>query len=148
MKVLDLQCSLQHGFEGWFGSEEDFQQQLARGLVECPICGSKEIHKLLSAPRLNLGASQPEADAKPEGTALAHLPDQQLQVSWLRMLRHVVSQTEDVGERFVEEARKMHYGEIEERGIRGQATAAETAALLEEGIAVMPLPSGMNGPLQ
>ena len=135
MKVLNLQCSHSHSFEGWFASEDDFQGQLGRGLVECPMCGDTEISKLLSAPRLNLGASEPQS-----GREVAPVPDASLQAAWLKMARLVMANTEDVGERFAEEARRIHYGESEQRGIRGQASAKETEALLEEGIGVVPLP--------
>lgn len=147
MKVLNLQCSHAHGFEGWFASEDDFQGQLARGLVECPMCGDAQVTKMPSAPRLNLGAAEPQAPAKQE---VVSAPNAQLQAAWLQMVRQVMANTEDVGERFAEEARKIHYGESEERGIRGQATREETEALLEEGIGVLPLPlpKGLKGPLQ
>jgi hypothetical protein len=138
MKVLDLQCSHHHSFEGWFGSEDDFQGQLARGQVECPLCGDTAISKMLSAPRLNLGAPQP-APAAP-GRQVMNMPDVSLQAAWMKMVRHVMANTEDVGERFPEEARKIHYGESEERGIRGQASPQESEALIEEGIGVLPLP--------
>ena len=145
MKVLDLQCSHGHGFEGWFASEDDFQGQLSRGLVECPLCGETAIHKLLSAPRLNLGASEPQARQQVMST-----PDTSMQAEWLKMMRHVMAHTEDVGERFPEEARRIHYGESEERGIRGQASREETEALMEEGIGVVPLPipAALKEPLQ
>jgi hypothetical protein len=136
MKVLDLQCSQQHGFEGWFGSEEEFQDQLAGGLVECPLCGDSDVTKMLSAPRLNLGGGREPAPRQQVATA----PDATVQAAWMKMVRHVMANTEDVGERFPEEARRMHYGETEERGIRGQASAEETRALADEGIGVLPLP--------
>lgn len=154
MKVLDLLCPLGHAFEGWFASEDDFQSQHARGLVQCPLCGSGEIHKGLSAPRLNLRAS---ADAPREAlpasssAAAAAVPSlQALQAAWLQMARRIIAGTEDVGNRFAAEARRMHYGEAEERGIRGQASAQETAELLDEGIAVLPLllPEAAKEPLQ
>jgi hypothetical protein len=146
MKVLNLQCSHRHAFEGWFGSEEDFQGQLQRGLVECPICGDTGVAKLPSAPRLNLGA-QPQPAGKQEVMAM---PDASMQAAWLKMVRHVMANTEDVGERFAEEARRIHYGESDERGIRGQASREETEALLEEGIGVLPLPipKAFKGPVQ
>jgi hypothetical protein len=146
MKVLNLQCRQQHAFEGWFASEEAFQDQLARGLVECPYCADVAVAKLPSAPRLNLGAAAP-AEPKQEVVAT---PDRNLQAAWMQMVRHVMANTEDVGERFPEEARKIHYGETEERSIRGQASREETESLLEEGITVMPLPvpKGLKGPLQ
>ena len=156
MKVLDLQCAHQHRFEGWFGSEDDFQSQLLRGLVECPMCGSSEISKMLSAPRLNLGAVQPaaadvSAAAVPvPAPAAAASADPALQAAWMKMVRHVIANTEDVGSQFAEEARKIHYGERKERNIRGEATAEETEALLDEGIDVLPLPipAALKRPLQ
>ena len=154
MKVLDLHCGLDHRFEGWFASEDDFQSQLARALVECPVCGDKTIHKALSAPRLNLGAREPQAPASAPAQAgtsmVAGSAPQALQAAWLRMVREVMAQTEDVGERFAEEARRMHYGEADERSIRGQATRQEAVELLEEGIPVLPLPvpAGLKGPVQ
>lgn len=155
MKVLDLQCRLGHVFEGWFGSEDDFQSQKQHGLVQCPLCADDHIEKRLSAPRLNLGAREPAAVAAapsastpPGATISAHpsapvdagvLPPA-LQAAWLELARKVVANTEDVGSRFAEEARRMHHGETQERAIRGQATPGEAVQLLEEGIAVMPLP--------
>lgn len=150
MKVLNLQCAHQHGFEGWFASEDDFQSQLARQLVACPVCGDTGVAKLPSAPRLNLGATaSPAEQAAPAPSE----PDPQRaarQAAWLKMVRHVMANTEDVGEKFAEEARRIHYGETEERNIRGQASREDTEALLEEGIAVLPLPvpAGLKGPLQ
>lgn len=154
MKVLDLQCTHEHSFEGWFASEEDFQGQLARGLVECPMCGDAAITKKLSAPRLNLGATRSDTEVKAPTSAksdvMAAPSDPQLQAAWMKMVRHVMANTEDVGEKFAEEARRIHYGETEERGIRGQASREETEALLEEGIGVLPLPipKALKGPLQ
>lgn len=146
MKVLNLRCAHRHSFEGWFASEDDFQDQLQRGIVECPMCGDTGIAKLPSAPRLNLGASQPDA---PKQEVVA-MPEASLQAAWLKMVRHVMANTEDVGEKFAEEARKIHYGETEERGIRGQASREETQALMEEGIGVLPLPipKALKEPLQ
>jgi hypothetical protein len=100
---------------------------------------------MLSAPRLNLGASasEPRQD-------VASVPEPELQAAWLKMVRHVMANTDDVGERFAEEARRIHYGETEERGIRGQASREETEALMEEGIGVLPLPipKALKGTLQ
>jgi hypothetical protein len=150
MKVLDLACPHGHVFEGWFGSEDDFQSQVARKLVECPMCGDTAVVKKLSAPRLNFGATPSAAPSAP-AREVASLPsDPQLQAAWLKMVRHVVENTEDVGSQFAEEARRIHYGESDERNIRGQATPQETEALLDEGIAVMPLPmpKALKGPIQ
>ncbi len=140
MKVLNLQCAHQHGFEGWFASEDDFQSQLSRGLVECPMCGDTGIIKMLTAPRLNLGVSSPAKAEEPARHEVMSPSDRSVQAAWLKMVREVMSNTEDVGGKFAEEARRMHYGEVEERNIRGQATREETEALLEEGVPVLPLP--------
>lgn len=162
MKVLDLQCLHGHAFEGWFSSDDDFRQQMAARMIACPMCGEAAVAKMPSAPRLNLsGASAAPAAASPvspkaqEGGAapagsVAALPPAALQAAWMQMVRRVMANTEDVGQRFAEEARRMHYGEAQERGIRGQATQAETEELMDEGIAVMPLPMppDFDNPLQ
>ncbi len=154
MKVLNLQCRHAHGFEGWFASEEDFQSQLQRGLVECPVCGDTAVQKLPSAPRLNLSGAREapaQAVAPAEGTVAAGVPaSAELQALWMQAVQHVLKHTEDVGERFAEEARRIHYGEADARGIRGQATREDTLALIEEGVEVMalPLPAGLKGPVQ
>ena len=144
MKVLNLRCAQGHGFEGWFGSEEDFESQRERALIECPLCGDKSVVKGLSAPRLNLGGGRPPSQAVAQTT-----PDSPA-ARWMRAVREVMANTEDVGERFAEEARRIHYGESTERGIRGQATPEQTEALLDEGIEVMPLllPDALKEPLQ
>ena len=150
MKVLDLQCTHRHTFEGWFASEDDFQSQLGRGLVACPVCNDTAVVKQLSAPRLNLGAAQPPATSNaPQGLQLAN-SEQAVQATWLQMMRRVMAGTEDVGERFAEVARQMHYGETQERGIRGRTSPEEAEALLEEGIPVLPLllPDVLKEPLQ
>ena len=166
MKVLDLQCQHQHMFEGWFASEDDYQSQRTQGLVECPVCGSTHIEKRLSAPRLNLLTSRHSAtatettpvDAAPEQTAVVADGTRgaatdpmplEAQVAWLQMVQHVLANTEDVGQGFAQEARKMHYGEAPERNIRGQVSLDETRSLLEEGIPVMPLPlpAALKGPV-
>lgn len=137
MKVLDLQCAHQHVFEGWFSSEEDFRHQLESGLLGCPVCGDQAVHKRLSAPRLNL-AHAPEP-AQPAETRPAESPEVQGQL--LQALREVMKQTEDVGERFADEARAMHHGDIEQRNIRGRTTPEVARELVDEGIEVMPLPA-------
>jgi hypothetical protein len=149
MKVLDLQCSNRHVFEGWFASEDDFANQLSRGLVSCPLCADVSITKKLSAPRLNLGSPRDEPAARQDVVAAVN-PDQALQAAWLALAQQVMANTDDVGEKFAEEARKIHYGETQERGIRGKATPEETESLLEEGIAVvaLALPEALKGRLQ
>jgi hypothetical protein len=149
MKVLDLRCANGHGFEGWFASDEDFMDQNGRGLVECPLCADKVVTRLPSAPRLNLsGAQAPLAPSVTAPTVDARPAD--LQAAWLQAVRHLMANTEDVGERFAEEARRIHYGEEPQRGIRGQATPEERHALREEGIETMsiPLPAAVKGPVQ
>jgi len=144
MKVLDLRCAQDHRFEGWFASEEDAQSQISRDLVQCPVCGDHAVSRLPSAPRLNLSG----ATAKPastqvrsgdEGKADAQQMMHALQAHYLKAVRQVLAQTEDVGERFVEEARRMHYQEAPERGIRGSATPEDVQALADEGIETIPL---------
>lgn len=145
MKVLNLQCAHQHGFEGWFASEDDFRQQLERGLLSCPICGEPSVQKLPSAPRLNLGHAREPAErpapavAAPGSVDMAAAPA--LQGLMLRALRELMDKTEDVGERFADEARAMHQGEIEQRAIRGRTSPEVALELIEEGIDVLPLPA-------
>lgn len=154
MKVLNLQCSHGHAFEGWFASHEDYESQRERGLVACPVCNDAEVSKMPSAPRLNLGHETPCPRPAPAASAtvqdLAQMGPQQLQAAWMKMVRHIMASTQDVGTQFAEEARKIHHGEAEQRNIRGQATLEETEALLEEGIGVLPLPvpAGLKEPLQ
>lgn len=155
MKVLNLQCADQHGFEGWFGSEDDFQSQLARGLLACPLCGNTVVHKLPSAPRLNLlgsgspppapahasdSTTVPPSEQKGDVHELVPAPTDAAQAAFLNAVRQVLQNTEDVGSRFAEEARRIHYGETESRNIRGQTSPREAVELIEEGIDVMPLP--------
>ena len=150
MKVLDLHCAQAHGFEGWFASEDDFTSQLARGLVTCPMCGDATITKKPSAPRLNLGHGAQPAQQPRQDVVATQDPQLVLQAAWLAMARRVMANTEDVGEKFAEEARRIHYGEIAQRGIRGKASQQETEALAEEGIEVMQLalPELLKGPMQ
>jgi hypothetical protein len=145
MKVLDLRCGHDHRFEGWFDSEDDFLSQDRRGLVTCPVCADDQVTRLPSAPLLNVSnlRGEPETAAVPDAQTA-------MQTQWMRAVRHLMDQTEDVGERFPEEARRIHYGEIEQRGIRGQATREAADALREEGIEVfsLPLPPALKGPIQ
>jgi len=145
MKVLNLRCTNDHRFEGWFASEQDFQSQEAGALVQCPVCGDSHVVRLPSAPRLNVSKlrDEPVAPALPD-------PQAQRQSVWLRAVHQMLANTEDVGERFPEEARRIHYGEVEERGIRGQASPEDADALREEGIDVLALavPAALKGPLQ
>lgn len=145
MKVFDLGCDNEHSFEGWFASAEDFDRQQQAKLVECPVCGSHAVRKLLSAPRLNLGAEAPA-----EKLPVAQANDASMQTMLLQMARHIQANSEDVGEKFPEEARRIHYEEAPKRSIRGLASRDEAASLAEEGIEVMPLPFGnlLKNPVQ
>lgn len=146
MKVLNLRCANGHGFEGWFASDDDFMDQNGRGLVECPLCADKVIRRMPSAPRLNLSGARAETGPTPAP------PPQpaDLQAAFMKAVREMILRTEDVGPRFAEEARRIHYGEAPERGIRGKASPEEREALREEGIEtfVLPVPPGLEGPLQ
>ena len=146
MKVLNLRCGQQHAYEGWFASEEDFASQQGRGIVACPLCGDTDTVRLPSAPRLKVSRhAAAEEPARSEGST-----EMTLQSQWLRAVRQVLNSTEDVGERFPEEARRIHYGEVAERGIRGRASREDADALREEGIEVMalPIPAAVKGPVQ
>ncbi len=188
MKVFNLTCEQSHVFEGWFASLEAFGDQSRRRLIACPVCGSTDVTKMLSAPRLNLGASAPPAMRPAAGAASANRPGQggpmagaasptgdgaaprpaargavtgpaggsppvdpaQVQKAFLAMARKLIESTEDVGDRFVDEARKIHYDEAPSRAIRGSATRQQAAELHEEGIEVfaLPVPESLKGPLQ
>lgn len=167
MKVFDLCCEAQHQFEGWFGSVADYDSQQARSLIACPICNSTRIEKRPSAPHLNLSGAKAPQEARGEqknGTPPAPHPDAQVvsagavpllspvqrQAAMLAMARQVLSQTEDVGEQFAGEARRIFYNEAPERAIRGVATPDEQAQLLDEGIEVFPLaiPAALKETLQ
>jgi hypothetical protein len=148
MKVLNLRCAHGHLFEGWFASDDDFVSQNGRGLVECPMCADKVVTRMPTAPRLNLSSTA--AKEPPVAPAQAADPEAQQQAAWLSAVRHMMASTEDVGARFAEEARRIHYGESEHRGIRGQATSDEREALRDEGIETfaLPVPAALKGPLQ
>lgn len=153
MKVFNLQCEHGHGFEGWFGSEEDYRDQTERGLLTCPVCETRTIQRMPSAPRLSLGAGAEPAAVPPTEAMSARFdtPEQQkVQELWIRAIKHVLDSTEDVGSRFAEEARRIHYGEVEHRNIRGQTTPDEVQALNDEGVEVfsLPIPGGLKGPVQ
>ena len=147
MKVLNLRCANGHGFEGWFASEDEYMAQNGRGLIECPLCADRIIGRMPTAPRLNLSGQREPAAAAPASAPEATLP---LQVQWVEAVRRMLDNTDDVGERFPEEARRIHYGEIKARGIRGQASPEQRRALIEEGIEIMslPIPAALKGPVQ
>lgn len=157
MKVLDLKCSHDHRFEGWFASTDEFESQLLRKLVACPVCSTTEVNRMPSAPRLNLSSNRSDQGGQTnEGTSAAQAApvrqntDHALQARALQFMREILAKTENVGDRFAEEARRMHYDEAPARNIRGVATPEDALALMEEGIDVMPLPvpAALKEPLQ
>jgi len=161
MLVVDLHCAQGHLFEGWFASADDLASQQARGLVTCPVCGVSEVVRRPSASRLNVSNAvapvEPHSGAPASGAQVRAAPPaphaeslQALQAQYLRVVRQVLSSTEDVGERFVEEVRDMHRGDAPQRPVRGQADRDEVAELRQEGIDVlsMPIPDALKGPVQ
>lgn len=141
MIVYDLACAQGHRFEGWFASGEAFDAQRQDGLVRCPVCDGADVSRLPSA-RVSVAKSEPVANApapavtppNAEG-AIAGLPTEMI-----AKLREIVRSTENVGRRFPEEARKIHYEEVPPRAIRGQASGEEAQALRDEGIEFASLP--------
>lgn len=148
MKVLDLRCQQDHAFEGWFASEEEYLNQRQRGLLECPLCADTDVRKVLSAPRINLGARANEVPPSPPVASAGSetIPRHEAaiapeaQAAWMQRARQLLALSEDVGPRFAEEARRMHRGDAPERSIKGSASMAEAAQLLDEGIPVLALP--------
>jgi hypothetical protein len=156
----NLVCAKGHEFESWFAGSAAYDRQAKRGLVECPICGSAKVGKALMTPRLaRSGKSSPAAPAAPEiatpETAAPDAPaasgaaapvavispqEQELRTKLRELREHLVKNADNVGQRFPEEARKMHYGEKEHRSIYGTASPDDARALREEGIAFAPLP--------
>ena len=136
--VLNLECVHTHQFEGWFASSETFEEQCARGLVSCPICGALEVRRRPSAPHVARASATTGAtpslpqDTPPNPAAILS--------KMIEALRQQMPGMEDVGERFADEARKIHHGDAEERPIRGQTSVGEAIELIEEGITVLPLP--------
>jgi hypothetical protein len=136
LKVYNLRCSRQHSFEGWFASAEDFESQRTGERIGCPVCHCTQVVRAPSAPYIGAPAAQPAVESTP--TAMP--TPAQMQAILLKVAREIAASTENVGERFAEEARRIHYREAPERGIRGVASGEQARALADEGIAVMPLP--------
>ena len=132
MIVFDLRCAHGHGFEGWFDSGDAFERQLASDLVRCPVC---DVPSVTRVPSARVSVSKGDAAAPPATEVVAGLPPEVL-----KQLREAVRKTEDVGRRFPEEARKIHYEEVPHRPIRGTATPDEAKSLAEEGVAFAPIP--------
>jgi hypothetical protein len=137
-----LVCEQEHVFEGWFRSSDDFDTQVDDGLVTCPVCGSTSVSRGLMAPSVRSARGREEREEGVKRQTVM-VPDraQKMMLEALREIRKKVTENADyVGERFAEEARKMHYGEVEHRGIWGEATSEEVSSLSEEGIEFQPLP--------
>jgi hypothetical protein len=131
---FSLHCDQAHDFEGWFRDNADYDTQSKRGFVECPACGSKKVSKALMAPAVSTGR-------KKEKMALAANADQKRMMTELKQLAEKMRENSDyVGDKFAEEARKIHFGETEARGIYGEATPDEARDLIEDGVEFMPLP--------
>jgi len=137
-----LSCEDGHAFDAWFGGSEAFEDQRDRGLVACPLCGSTKVDKTLMAPSVSTSRKKRKPAAERESVPVAaNVPSDGEAASMLRKLRqHLTENAEHVGDKFAEEARRIHYNEAEKRGIYGQATSDEARALIEEGIEFHPLP--------
>jgi hypothetical protein len=158
MILYNLVCAKGHEFESWFAGSAAYDRQAKRGLVECPVCGSAKVEKALMTPRLAptrkstpaasetsvpAAASEPVVPAAPEAptpVAVISPQERELRTKLKELREHLVKNAENVGQRFPEEARKMHYGEKEHRSIYGTASPDDAKALHEEGIEFAPLP--------
>jgi hypothetical protein len=129
-----LICEHEHEFEGWFRSNDDFDTQKKRGFVDCPTCGSHKVQKALMAPAVSTARKQ-------ETIALAMGEAQKQALAQLKAMAEKVRENADyVGDKFAEEARKIHFGETDPRGIYGEATLEEAKSLAEDGVEFMPIP--------
>jgi hypothetical protein len=149
-----LRCDRDHDFESWFQSSSAYDQQVKRKLVTCPICGSAKVEKAIMAPRIvgkkgrGRATPPPEAiaaaapEAAPSGpTSLLMAQEKELRAKLKELRDHIVKNADNVGERFANEARAMHYGDKEHRPIYGEASPEEAKSLIDEGIDVAPLPA-------
>lgn len=144
MIKFTLRCEKEHEFESWFRSGEDYDRLAGAGEVPCPVCGGTEVSKALMAPavgRKSGGAAEEGGSADKVRLASTDPREQQLRAAIRELRRKVVEHSDYVGDRFSEEARKIHYKEAEPRGIYGEATAEEAKSLAEEGVEFHPLPS-------
>jgi hypothetical protein len=139
MIIFDLGCNNQHRFEGWFGSGEEFEQQLASRQIVCPLCGSTEIVRLPHAAHIRTAGRSRGANSEPAAGTRQQYANVGAELIE-KLIEHIIANTEDVGAAFPEEARKIHYKEAPERRIRGTASLEEVEVLREEGIEVMALP--------
>ncbi|MEO0412700.1 MAG: DUF1178 family protein [Pseudomonadota bacterium] len=171
MIAFDLKCDKHHVFEAWFGSSADYESQVSRGLIACPICDSTSVTKAIMAPNIGRKSNQPKAVAPAVPAEVAPSPTpaaepakasvpvakpgpelpaevtEKLTTMMTQLRKKVEENCDYVGKEFAEEARKIHYGETEERGIYGEASLEEAEELYEEGIdiAALPLPGKPRG---
>ncbi len=150
---FSLACGSGHSFESWFANGAAYDEQAARGLVLCPVCGSSQVTKAIMAPALASRRAKAIEGEVIEGKVIAPLPPEQVPEALLdarqreiramlgAMRTEIIANTVDVGSRFPEEARKIHEGESQDRPIRGEATVEEVHALIEEGVKIMPIPA-------
>ena len=145
----NLRCERGHAFESWFQSSSAYEAQEKRKLVNCPACGSTKVERAIMAPQIvskkgrespvPAPATAPEA-ATPASTPLLMAQEVELRAKLKELRDHIVKNADNVGERFPNEARRMHYGDIEHRPIYGEASPDEARALIDEGVDVAPLP--------
>jgi hypothetical protein len=145
----DLRCDRGHAFESWFQSSLAYESQEKRKLVSCPACGSVKVERAIMAPQIVSKKSRdsvvpsPAAStevAVPTSTPLMMAQERELRTKLKELRDHIVKNADNVGERFPNEARKMHYGDIEHRPIYGEASPEEARSLIDEGVEVSPLP--------
>ena len=142
----NLRCDRGHAFESWFQSSAAYESQEKRRLVNCPACGSAKVERAIMAPQIvskkgrDSVAPAPVAETTPASTPLLMAQERELRAKLKELRDHIVKNADNVGERFPNEARKMHYGDIEHRPIYGEASPDEARALIEEGVEVSPLP--------
>ena len=145
----NLRCERGHAFESWFQSSSAYESQEKRKLVNCPVCGSAKVERAIMAPQIvsqkGRDVAVPAPAAATEATAPASTPlmmaqERELRAKLKELRDHIVKNADNVGERFPNEARKMHYGDIEHRPIYGEASPEEARSLIEEGVEVSPLP--------
>ena len=144
-----LRCDRGHAFESWFQTSSAYDSQVKRKLVTCPACGSARVEKAIMAPQIvskkgrDNAAPAPASPADvtiPSSTPLMMAQERELRAKLRELRDHIVKNADNVGERFPNEARKMHYGDIEHRPIYGEASPDEARSLIEEGVEVTPLP--------
>ncbi|RVT93343.1 DUF1178 family protein [Sphingomonas crocodyli] len=152
MIVFDLQCAQDHVFEIWFGSSDDYERQKARGLVTCPYCGSDKVEKAVMAPRVGAKGNQraevvpADASVPMAGGAIDPAQHKAMMAALAKVQAKMLEGSDNVGDRFADEARAMHLGEADARPIHGRASLEDARALVEEGVPVAPLPLPVSDP--